>query len=656
MVDSSTRMRPPEARGPEPRASSSARQRQTAAGDEPAVSRHNTLDLDEASDATDDPRAGLELRAWCRRRRKLERTKRRETKDDRPGVDRRRGDAAGLREHLDEDDPGNDWFTGKVTLEIEIVWRRHPSACRALARRHIHDRFEQAHRGAMWQSVNPTHEAFQYTVRPVNAIVEHWDRTWPREPKRPLVHVPAGNFTLTAHDIDLARRQYETALASAGIADGHLIVTAIGNHPGLASVLLAAWNVGAVMMPVDIDTPEAELREVVERFAACALLRARRADSMGADDPSDSHHDLQLEGQLRLSIQEGRAWIRYADAALLKLTSGSTGLPKAVRATDWTLVNDTRHIVSAMGIGPDDLQLAAIPLSHAYGFGNLLMPVLLQGTAVVLRESFVPQQVVGDARRYGARVLQGVPFMFQYFVTHPPAGGWPEPLTLLISAGARLEPETVRSFSDRFGVKIHSFYGTSEAGGIAFDASPDVDGLATVGWPIPGVTLELRPDDTIPAGEGRVYVRGDGVAQGYVGDATISSDLEDGGFLTGDYGHLMSDGRLVLAGRVSAFINVAGRKVQPEEVERVLRDMPGVRDVRVLAALDEARGERIAAVIAGDPTLTLTAVRRYCAKRLTAHKIPRAVVLVDDIPVTLRGKTDRRALQALVDAHLARTV
>jgi long-chain acyl-CoA synthetase len=508
----------------------------------------------------------------------------------------------------------------------------------------------------MRQSVDPAHEAFQYTVRPVNAIVEHWDRWWVRDPGRRLVHVPAANRTLTARDIDAARRRYESALASANIADGQLIVSAIGNHAGLASMLLAAWNVGAVVMPVDIDTPAAELRDVVERFSACALVRTRRASSSGGDDAADTWQDIRLDGQLRLSVCKGRTWTRYPDAALLKLTSGSTGLPKAVRATDMTLISDTRHIVSAMGIGPDDIQLAAIPLSHAYGFGNLLIPVLLQGTAVVLRESFVPQQVVSDARRYGARVLQGVPFMFQYFATHPPPGGWPEPLTLLVSAGATLEPETVKTFYDRFGVKIHSFYGTSEAGGIAFDASDDVDGVATVGWPIPGVAVELRPANTIPAGEGRVYVRGDGVASGYVADPSDGSDLGNGGFLTGDYGHLLPDGRLVLTGRVSAFINVAGRKVQPEEVERVLRDMPGVKDVRVLAAVDAARGEQIAAVIAGDPTLTLTAVRRYCAKRLTAHKIPRAVVVVGDIPVTLRGKTDHRALRALVDAHFTRTV
>ena len=84
----------------------------------------------------------------------------------------------------------------------------------------------------------------------------------------------------------------------------------------------------------------------------------------------------------------------YRGAALLKLTSGSTGLPKAVLTTEVQLLADTEQIVSAMGITAADVQLAAIPLSHAYGFGNLVMPLLLQGTPIVLRESFLPHAAV----------------------------------------------------------------------------------------------------------------------------------------------------------------------------------------------------------------------------------------------------------------------
>ena len=110
----------------------------------------------------------------------------------------------------------------------------------------------------------------------------------------------------------------------------------------------------------------------------------------------------------------------------------------------------------------------------------------------------------------------------------------------------------------------------------------------------------------------------------------------------------------MLAGRVSSFVNVAGRKVQPDEVERVLREIPGVTDVRVLAAPDAARGEQIAAVVAGHADLTLASIRLHCARRLAPHKIPRIVVRVDAIPLTVRGKTDHRALSELVQQQAGR--
>ena len=207
----------------------------------------------------------------------------------------------------------------------------------------------------------------------------------------------------------------------------------------------------------------------------------------------------------------------YGDAALLKLTSGSTGFPKAILTAESHLIADGERIIGAMGIAASDTQLAVIPLSHSYGFGNLVMPLLLQGTAMVLRDSFVPSQLLADAY-FQSRVFAGVPYMFNYLTTNPPADGWPPCLELLISAGARLDTATAHAFHERFGIKIHSFYGASETGGIAYDASdaPMVDGQ--VGTAMPGVTISLRPDEEAADGSGRMFVHSDSVAMGYSED------------------------------------------------------------------------------------------------------------------------------------------
>jgi len=145
------------------------------------------------------------------------------------------------------------------------------------------------------------------------------------------------------------------------------------------------------------------------------------------------------------------------------------------------------------------------------------------------------------------------------------------------------------------------------------------------------------------------------VSDSYVG--SDQGDFTDEGFLTGDYGTIAADGRLTLWGRVSSFINVAGRKVQPAEVEATLRTLPGVADVRVVGGNDQRRGEHVVACIVlqpGSAPLTVLAVRRFCADRLAPHKIPREVVFVDAIPLTIRGKTDREALNAMIRSRVNR--
>jgi acyl-CoA synthetase (AMP-forming)/AMP-acid ligase II len=396
-------------------------------------------------------------------------------------------------------------------------------------------------------------------------------------------------------------------------------------------------------MALDPGATDAEMQALCVSFGAKALLSV-------AGTPSGSTAVTTVTGGLSLTLREGPR-SSYPGLAVLKLTSGSTGLPRAARTTEDQLIADGEQIIAAMSIGPDDTQLAVIPLAHSYGLSVLAMPLLLQGTPIVLRDSFIPQQLPVDARRFGARRLPGVPFMFEYLLEHPPVSGWPPSLTQLVSAGAPLSVETVRQFRDRFGPKVHSFYGTTETGGITFDDSEEI-GESTVGRPLPGVSLTLEPITDLPDAGGRVHVRSAAVSDGYVGAA--AGDFTNGGFLTGDYGRI-DDGRLTLLGRVSSFINVAGRKVQPEEVEAVLRSMPGVADVRVLGAADARRGQQVVACLVlapSSPAPTPLGIRQYCSKRLAAYKVPRRVVFFDAFPLTSRGKTDREALAAAAHVQL----
>ena len=231
------------------------------------------------------------------------------------------------------------------------------------------------------------------------------------------------------------------------------------------------------------------------------------------------------------------------DAAVLKLTSGSTGLPEGdVHDRGAARRRHRAHRRQRWASVPTDTQMAAIPLSHAYGLGNLLMPLLLQGTAIVLRESFVPHQFASDARAAARGVFHGVPFMFEHFVAHLAARRRGRArLPRLISAGARLEidhrsrvPQPSASRSIR---------STAPAKPAASPTTTASESRArpTVGRPLPGVTVDA-------AGRRTAHRQAAGASTSAAPRSRPATPAEsrrpaftDGGFLTGDYGRFDAD-------------------------------------------------------------------------------------------------------------------
>jgi acyl-CoA synthetase (AMP-forming)/AMP-acid ligase II len=145
----------------------------------------------------------------------------------------------------------------------------------------------------------------------------------------------------------------------------------------------------------------------------------------------------------------------------------------------------------------------------------------------------------------------------------------------------------------------------------------------------------------------RLTVRGTSVALGYLHDATTFQSFEDGSFTTDDLVERNTDGEVVLAGRVGDLINTAGKKVNPREVEQVILQIDGVRQAKVYGEPAGARGEVVAAAVVADADVTREQVREFCRSRLSLHKVPRIVKLIEQIPVDERGKVKRAALAEL---------
>jgi acyl-coenzyme A synthetase/AMP-(fatty) acid ligase len=285
-----------------------------------------------------------------------------------------------------------------------------------------------------------------------------------------------------------------------------------------------------------------------------------------------------------------------------------------------------------MGLRAGDRNLGLIPLGHSYGLGNLVLPLLIRGTSLVLAREFVPQQILPWMERYEVTVLPSVPAIYR-LLAHLPGRGKPPTWRLAISAGAMLSPSIAQEFHQRFGLKLHNFYGSSETGGICYDRT----GAATlsgrsVGKPLQGVTV------SIGAG-GKVKVRSRAVVTGRKASGACSRILED-------LGEWTKQKELRLLGRAQPMANVAGRKVNPLEVEQLLRGMPGVNEAWVGVFQDRRGRDYLGAAVETEQAGPV--VQRNLEKLLPTWKWPRAYTVKKILPRTERGKLDRVKLQQVL--------
>lgn len=324
-----------------------------------------------------------------------------------------------------------------------------------------------------------------------------------------------------------------------------------------------------------------------------------------------------------------------AGLAHLKTTSATTGPARCIAFTAEQLAADADQLVPTMGLRPEWPNVGAISLAHSYGFSNLVTPLLLHGIPLILPGSALPEAVRRAAAPFPAVTLPGVPALWRAWFE---AGAIPAHVRLALSAGAPLPSPLERAVFERHGLKLHNFYGSSECGGIAYDATeqPRSD-PAAVGTAVRGVSLAVSDD-------GCLVVRSPAVGTTYWPDPAAT--LGGGCFRTADLAELR-DGVVFLRGRASDVINVAGRKVFPEAIEQVLAGHPAVRECVVLGvpAAEPGRGEDIAAVVVPRDEVTAAGLREFLATRLPAWQVPRVWRWLERLPATARGKCSRAELR-----------
>ena len=320
-----------------------------------------------------------------------------------------------------------------------------------------------------------------------------------------------------------------------------------------------------------------------------------------------------------------------AGCAHVKTTSATTSAARAVLFSGEQLAADAENIVATMGLRTDWPNLAVISLAHSYGFSSLVLPLVLHGIPLILAPSPLPEEVRRAAESLDHLTLPAVPALWRAW--HE-AGVIPTNVRRAISAGAPLPLALEQAVHERVGLKIHNFYGASECGGIAYDASetPRSD-AACVGSAMKNVSLSV-------GSSGGLEVRSRAVGQSYW--PTQDDTLGGGCFRTTDLTEL-KEGMVFLRGRAGEQINVAGRKVSPDTIERALLAQSCVRECLVFGVpeQDAGRGDLIVACIAGTPEAAAETLKQSLLRVLPAWQVPREWVFVDALPVNARGKLSR---------------
>ncbi len=470
---------------------------------------------------------------------------------------------------------------------------------------------------------------------------------------------------------DLLKTMEQTAevLRSMGIGAGDRVAVVLDNGPEAASVFLSIAAVAACA-PLNPAYREAEFdffitdlqpKAIVigegSRSPALAVARSRGVPIVTLQvcaDQSCGTFTLHPETPAGPPTVEGFAG--PADAALLLHTSGTTSRPKLVVLTHENLCHSARNIQRSLELTERDRCLNIMPLFHIHGLAGAVLSSLCAGGSVVCTPGFLAPSFFDWLQEFRPTWYTAVPTMHQAILARSADefGSADEcPLRFIRSCSSALPPQLMSGLEAALGAPVVEAYGMTEAAHQMCcnplpprARKPGSVGVATG----PQVAIMNDAGDLLPPGErGEVVIQGANVTSGYANNAEANSKaFTNGWFRTGDLGYIDGDGYLFLSGRTKEIINRGGEKISPREIDEALLDHPGVAQALAFAAPDPRLGEDVAAAVVLRPghKVNERELREFAAQRLSDFKVPRRIVILDEIPKGPTGKPQRIGLAA----------
>jgi acyl-CoA synthetase (AMP-forming)/AMP-acid ligase II len=342
------------------------------------------------------------------------------------------------------------------------------------------------------------------------------------------------------------------------------------------------------------------------------------------------------------------------DDVALPFSSGTTGLPKAVRHTHRTLVAAMINWKSAATIGEDDRLQFFLPLFHIYGIATTAC-AFGAGATLTLFPRFDLDTMLSHIEEARVTIGFGAAPIAVAMANHPELEKYDlSSLRYFLWAATPVARDVADRVTERAGVRWVQGYGATEAPGLYCNPIryPEHCRLDSPGLPVSDLEVRIvdleTHDDVEPGAEGEIVVRGPHVMAGYLPpEANDDAFLEGGWLRTGDVGWLEPEGWLHITDRAKEMIKVSGFAVAPAELEAMLHSHPAVGDCGVYGVPDDRRGEvpKAAVVLTAPGAATEEGLCEWIAERLATYKHIDRVVFVDEIPRTASGKVLRRTLK-----------
>ncbi len=505
-----------------------------------------------------------------------------------------------------------------------------------------------------WQRHLPTGEPFEPSeLTASGTLIRAWADGWEEAPEAPVfldavardqgAGRPPGTWW-TAAELEAATRAAAGRLTAAGLVPGDRVLWSTGSSVASLVSHVGALRAGLVVVPANTAYTRREIAHIVADVRPAAAIVEEPERGRWAAEASAA--PMVVAGP-SLDLPAGECDHLDAagpdDPALICYTSGTTGSPKGAVLRHRNLLAATRSVVLAWRWTSDDRLVHCLPVFHAHGLCVGAYGTLLAGGSAVLLPGFEPDAVLDAAAEHRASLFFGVPTMYHRLAPAPRVAELGR-LRLCVSGSAPMAVDLHRRVSAAVGSPVLERYGMTET---LMNTSNPYDGerrAGTVGFPLPGVEVELAAD-------GEILVRGPNVSDGYwerpAADAESFVPAADGGppwFRTGDLGEV-EDGYLAIRGRSKELVISGGFNVYPGEVEDVLVTHPGVAEVAVTGTPSEEWGEVVTAwVVADGPAPTAEALAAWSADRLAPFKRPRIVHVVDELPRNALGKVVRGRL------------